>query len=338
MKDKILQIKQEIQQALAQVNDAKSLEELKIKYVGRKDGKLTNLLKKIKDLPVEQKKEVGSVANQTRAEIFSMLEIAQKKLGAKKEENTFFDVTLPGQGDPSGHVHPITQVRLQAEEIFKTMGFAIHEGNELVSDFYNFESLNIPKDHPARDTQDTFFIKNQPNMAMRTHTSTMQVKIMENHTPPLKIIVPGRVFRNEATDASHEFTFHQLEGFVVDENISIAHLIWTLKKLLSAILNRDLEVRLRPGYFPFVEPGFEMDCSCLNCGGKGCGACKQSGWVEMIGCGMIHPKVFEHAGYPKGKYTGFAFGIGLSRLAMMKYKITDIRSFMSGDLRFLKQF
>lgn len=338
MKEELLKIKNEIRQALNNIKDTQALEELKIKYLGRKDGKLTNLLKNLKNLSSGQKKEIGLIANEVKKDVVALMEKAKKDLEKKNNSNIFFDVTLPGQVDLPGHIHPITQVRLEVEEIFKTMGFAIHEGNELVSDYYNFESLNIPKDHPARDMQDTFFIKNHSNLVMRTHTSAMQVKIMENKTPPLKVIIPGRVFRHEATDASHEHTFHQIEGFVVDKNISIANLIWTQKQLLSAIFHKEVKVRLRPGYFPFVEPGFELDCSCLICGGTGCSVCKYKGWVELIPCGMIHPKVFEYAGYKKGQYTGFAFGMGLSRLTMMKYGINDIRLFMSGDLRFLNQF
>lgn len=337
MKQELNKIKQELEDSLKKIKDSGALEELKVKYLGRKNGILTNALKGIKDLPVEQKKEVGSLANEVKKDAVKIIEQAKKDLKQDKAGDDF-DITLPGKKPAQGNLHPLTQIRLEVEEVFKSMGFEIHEGDELVSDFYNFESLNIPADHPARDMQDTFFIKGHKDKVMRTHTSAMQVKIMEKNKPPLKVIVPGRCFRNEATDASHEHTFHQVEGYVVGKDISIANLVWTQKKLLSAIFEKDVEVRLRPGYFPFVEPGFELDCSCLICGGKGCSVCKQTGWVELIPCGMIHPKVLEHAGYKKGEYTGFAFGMGWSRLAMMKYNIDDIRYFMSGDLRFLKQF
>lgn len=337
MKDELIKIKQEIKDSLKYIKDSQALEDLKIKYLGRRDGELTKLLRNLKDLPIEQKRDIGKLANEIKSDITILFEENKKKLEVNKKEQNF-DTTLPGQKIPYGHLHPLTKIRLEVEEIFKSMGFEIYEGDELVSDYYNFESLNIPKDHPARDMQDTFFIKDRPDMVMRAHTSAMQVKIMEKRKPPLKIIVPGRCFRNEATDASHEHTFHQIEGFVVGKNISIGNLVWTQKQLLSAIFHQDVKVRLRPGFFPFVEPGFELDCSCLICDGKGCSVCKHKGWVELIPCGMVHPKVLAYAGYKKGEYTGFAFGMGWSRLAMMKYGINDIRLFMSGDLRFLNQF
>ncbi|MBU0670832.1 phenylalanine--tRNA ligase subunit alpha [Patescibacteria group bacterium] len=314
------------------------IEKLKIEVLGRKEGKLTLVMKGLKDLSPEEKKKIGPIANQVKIEITNLIKEKESYLVLAQNDVKDFDVTLPGEKFGLGHAHPIFKVRKDLEDIFTSLGFDIYEGDNLVSDYYNFESLNIPKDHPARDMQDTFFIACHKDKVMRTHTSSMQVKIMEENEPPLKVIVPGRVFRNEATDASHEHTFYQLEGFVVDKSISIANLIDTQKTLLSQIFKREVKIRLRPGYFPFVEPGFELDFQCLICGGKGCATCKHEGWVEMMGCGMIHPKVFEHAGYLAGKYTGFAFGLGLTRLAMMKYGIDDIRLFMSGDLRFLKQF
>lgn len=338
MKEELLKIKQEIITAAKSIKDSESLECLKIKYLSRSEGKLTVLLHGLKDLSIEQKRDIGKLANEVKRDIITLIEVTKKDLDKKSLPKEFFDKTLPGKKISIGHLHPLTQIRLDVEEIFKSMGFSIFEGYELVSDFYNFESLNIPKDHPARDSQDTFFIKDHPDQVMRTQTSAMQVKIMEKRKPPLKVIVPGRCFRNEATDASHEHTFHQIEGFVVDKDISIANLIWTQKQLLSAIFQKEIKVRLRPGFFPFVEPGFELDCSCLICNGEGCSVCKHKGWVELIPCGMIHPKVLEYAGYQKGEYSGFAFGMGWSRLAMMKYGINDIRLFMSGDLRFLNQF
>lgn len=346
MEKELLQIKKTAFKEITSVETLANLEFLEIKYFGRKEGKLTKILRSLAKLSSQEKKKIGSLANQIKQELILTFDRKRQALkGAKKEE--FFDVTLPGKKPDEGHLHPITQVMMELEEIFKSMGFEIYEGDELISDYYNFESLNIPKDHPARDIQDTFFIKtknqklktkNNGDLVMRTHTSAMQVKIMEKKKPPLKVIVPGRCFRNEATDASHEHTFYQMEGFVVDKNISIANLIYTQKALLSSIFKREARIRLRPGYFPFVEPGFELDCSCVICNGKGCPVCKHTGWVELIPCGMIHPTVFEFAGYPGKKYTGFAFGLGLTRLAMMKYSIDDIRLFMSGDLKFLKQF
>jgi phenylalanyl-tRNA synthetase alpha chain len=238
-------------------------------------------------------------------------------------------------------------MRNEVRNIFGSMGFELHEGNELTNLYYNFLSLNFPENHPAMDSYDTFYIKDpsqkkepalKERLVMRAHTSNMQVKIMENKKPPLRVIVPGRCFRNERTDVSHEHTFYQMEGFLVDESVSIANLIYIQKTFLSKIFGKEVKVRLRPGYFPFVEPGFELDSSCVFCEGKGCRVCKGTGWVELIPCGMIHPKVFESAGYPKGKYTGFAFGMGLNRLVMLKYGIEDNRLLMSGDLRFINQF
>ncbi|MBU0731637.1 phenylalanine--tRNA ligase subunit alpha [Patescibacteria group bacterium] len=330
-----------LKEAEAKIGIAKGLnevEKIKKEYLGRKDGQISLILRGLKDMKPEQKKEVGPMANSAKIEIEKMIKDKEEWFLLQGQEVAGFDITLPGSKTTTGHMHPIEIVRQELEVIFNSMGFDVIEGDNLVSDYYNFESLNIPPDHPARDMQDTFFIKGHKELVMRTHTSAMQVKIMEEREPPLRVVVPGRCFRNEATDASHEHTFHQLEGFIVDKNISISNLIYTQKMILKEIFKKDVKVRLRPGYFPFVEPGFELDCSCLICDGKGCPVCKGSGWVELIPCGMIHPKVLESAGYPKGKYTGFAFGLGLTRLAMMKFGIDDIRLFMDGDLRFLKQF
>lgn len=329
--------------ALAELVKTKSLSELeqiRIKYFGRKEGELTKILRGIDELPKKERRRIGQLANKTKEELILAFNKIKNKLKkaekARKEE--FFDTSLPGIKPLYGHFHPISQVRAEIEEIFKSMGFEIYEGDEVESDYYNFESLNIPKTHPARDMQDTFFIKDQKDLVMRTHTSAMQVKIMERKKPPLRVIVPGRCFRHEATDPSHEHTFYQVEGFFVDKNVSIANLIYIQKTFLKQIFKKEIKVRLRPGYFPFVEPGFELDVSCVFCDGSGCSVCKGTGWIELIPCGMIHPKVFEFAGYPKRKWTGFAFGMGLNRLVMMKYGIDDIRLFMGGDLRFLNQF
>ncbi len=348
-------IKEELEQirnnALADINGIKSFsdwEKVDIKYLGRKQGKLNEIVKSVSSLPKEEKPIIGKLANKIKQEVTQALnnkkvEIVQEKT----KSNEFFDVTVPGIRPPEGHLHPITKIRMEVEDIFKSMGFEVHEGNELTNLHYNFLSLNFPENHPAMDSYDTFYVKDPSNkkepelknkLVMRAHTSNMQVKIMENKKPPLRVVVPGRCFRNEATDASHDHTFYQMEGFMVDENISIANLIYTQKTLLSKIFGKEVKVRLRPGYFPFVEPGFELDSSCVFCEGKGCRVCKHTGWIELIPCGMIHPKVLESAGYPKGKYTGFAFGMGLSRLVMLKYGITDNRHFMSGDLRFINQF
>ncbi len=255
--------------------------------------------------------------------------------------NNFFDVTLPGEKIMSGHLHPLTLVQRDLEKIFKSMGFMILEGPELESDYYNFEALNIPKTHPARDMQDTFYIEDKGkelDMVMRTHTSNVQVRAMEKYGAPMRAVALGRIFRNEATDASHEHTFHQIEGIMIDENISLANLAAVLKEMFTGLYQQEVNIRMRPGYFPFVEPGLEVEMSCVFCQGKGCSVCKKTGWVEMLGAGLVHPNVLKHGGIDPKKYQGFAFGTGIERLAMLKYGINDIRLFNSGDLRFLKQF
>lgn len=327
--------------ALGEIRQSQALElleEIWRKYLGRK-GELREFIDKLKNLAKEEKVKAGQLINEIKKELEAEISSRKNQL-ANLQTDKFetIDVTLPGKKPEYGHLHPHTQMKYRVAEIFHSMGFEVLDGPEMETDYYNFESLNIPKDHPARDVQDTFFIKDRPDLVMRTQTSAMQVRVMEKRKPPLRVIVPGRCFRHEATDASHEHTFYQVEGFVVDKEISVANLIYTLKSFLSALFKKEIEVRLRPGYFPFVEPGFELDFRCIFCQGKGCSVCQQSGWIELIPCGMIHPKVFEYAGYPKGKYTGFAFGAGLDRIVMLYHKINDIRLFHSGDLRFIKQF
>lgn len=259
----------------------------------------------------------------------------QMALIVEQEKKESLDVTLPTP-IVGGSLHPLTQVQYELIDIFHSLGFAVLRGPEAELDYYNFEALNIPASHPARDMQDTFFLSE--DQVMRTHTSPVQVRAMEQYGAPMRAIVPGRVFRNEALDASHEHTFYQLEGMMIDENLTVGHLLGVMKLLLKEMFGRDIKVRLRPGYFPFVEPGFELDAECAICNGSGCSVCKHSGWVELIPCGMIHPKVLEHGKIDSTKYNGWAFGLGLSRLVMMKYKIDDIRLMQSGDLRFLAQF
>jgi len=262
---------------------------------------------------------------------------------AEKTKLNNFDPTLPGEKINSGHLHPLTLVRRDLEKVFSSMGFMVLEGPELESDYYNFEALNIPSTHPARDMQDTFFIdkknKNEEfDLVMRTQTSPMQVRAMKEHGAPLRAVVVGRTYRNEATDASHEHSFHQIEGLMIDEEISLANLKAVLQEMLSGIYQQEIKVRIRPGYFPFVEPGLEVDMSCTFCKGKGCSICKKTGWVEMLGAGLVHPNVLKAGGIDPKKYQGFAFGMGIERMAMLKYGINDIRLFHSGDLHFLKQF
>lgn len=331
---------QEIRQlALSEIETANTLSEielLKVKYLGRR-GKLTEILSKIKDLPPDKKVKIGKEANQLKAELEAIFEGKEKELNisaaAKKE---WIDVSHPGKKLPRGHLHPRTIVLRKVEEIFQSIGFSVVEGPELETDFYNFEALNIPKDHPARDMQDTFYI-NEENV-LRTHTSPVQVRYMQQRRPPLRIIVPGRAFRREATDASHDFQFHQIEGLMVDKDISVANLKYVILDFFNRFFGRKVNIRLRPSFFPFTEPSFEIDMVCIVCGGKGCSVCSRTGWLEMAGAGMVHPFVFKSAGYRPGEWQGFAFGLGLERIVMMKYKITDIRLFSSGDLKFLKQF
>jgi len=321
-----------------------------VKYLGRK-GLLTEKLRTIKDLSNEEKKEAGQLLNQTKKALEQEFETRAKKLEKSDLESKlsqdFFDTTHPGPANTqrkTGSIHILAQLQEEVEAIFSQMGYAIHDGPEVESEYYNFEGINIPADHPARDMQDTFFIrgKNDPErhqrLVLRTHTSPVQARALEKYGAPLRIIAPGRVFRNEALDASHEHTFNQVEGMLIDKDISIAHLKGTMAEFLSRLFQKEVEVRFRPGYFPFVEPGFELDFSCLLCEGKGCRVCKNTGWVEFMGSGPTHPNVLKAGGVDPEVYSGWAFGFGLERLAMMKYGITDIRLFNSGDLRFLKQF
>lgn len=324
--------------ALKDVTNPEDLERLKNDVLGR-SGLLANASKKIQEVTKQQRPVIGKMINELKSELTTLFRDATGKFHTANTAS--IDITQPGTSVVRGHEHPLTIVRNRLAQIFETLGFSVTDGVELSTDFYTFEALNFEKDHPARDLQDTFFVEGKSDGSqrlMRTHTSSMQVPWMRAHTPPTRAVVIGRVFRNEATDASHEHTFHQVEGFAVDREISAAHLKYTLRQLVSAIMEQDVRVRFRPSYFPFVEPGYEMDMSCTMCEGKGCRVCKQVGWVEMLGCGMIHPNVLAQAGYERGGISGFAFGMGLERLAMMRYGIEDVRLFHAGDLRFNHQF
>jgi phenylalanyl-tRNA synthetase alpha chain len=346
-KQKIEEIQRDFERALTSADSLEQIKTLRVDYLGRKAGRLNDILRSLKELPEQERKVIGPLATAARQEMEAHLSGKESTLAAHSMHAT--DVTLPGIPPQHGHLHPLTQVQNELMDIFISMGFMVHEGPELENDFYNFEALNFPPSHPARDMQDTFFIKtpitrkerhsmDNSKWLMRTHTSNMQVRLMEQNTPPLRCIIPGRVFRNEATDASHEHTFYQLEGIVVDTNITVGNLIWFLQEMFRQLYKKDVKVRLRPGYFPFTEPSYETDLSCTFCDQQGCRVCKHTGWIEMGGSGMIHPNVFKAAGYPAGKYTGFAFGMGPNRLAMLKYGIPDIRYFMQNDIRFLHQF
>ncbi len=339
MLDELKKLKEDALNEFKKVKESEELQRLETKYLGRK-GELTKLLKKVRDLALEEKPRVGKFANEVKSEIAKTINDIKYELGSHegRHEAEYFDLTLPGKKYKAGHFHPLTLVQKQLEEIFERMGFMVLEGPELESEYYNFEALNIPETHPARDTMDTYYLKNKKGWLLRTHTSNQQVRTIEKYGAPLRAVFPGRCFRYEATDASHETTFNQLEGLMIDKDISIANLIAVMKSLLREVLNKDVKVRMRPGYFPFVEPGFELDDSCLICSGKGCSVCKKSGWVELLPCGLVHPNVLRAGGLDPKVYSGFAFGLGLTRLVMMKYEIDDIRLLLSGDLRFLNQF
>lgn len=346
-------MKQEIEkirtQALEELKKVKTLDDfrnLEVKYLGRK-GELTNLLRGIKNLPLNKKPAAGQALNKAKIFLEAEFKNIQNKLENANLEKSlskeFFDITFPATAKEIGTIHVLSQLQEEVERIFGQMGYMIADGPEVESEYYNFEGLNIPKDHPARDMQDTFFIKDKSDpkhsrLVLRTHTSPVQIRTMEKYGAPLRIINPGRVFRNEATDASHEHTFNQVEGLLIDKDISIATLKGTMTEFLSRLFKKEVKVRFRPGYFPFVEPGLELDFSCLLCGGKGCKVCEYSGWTEFMGAGMVHENVLKAGGIDPKEYQGWAFGFGMERLAMMRYGINDIRLFESGDLRFIKQF
>jgi phenylalanyl-tRNA synthetase alpha chain len=319
--------------------DERALFDVKVKYLGRK-GKLTEILKSLKNLSEKERKAVGPLANEARQAIEKEIVMRKKEISEKIDwEKEKIDVTLPGVKNEIGSLHPITIVRREIEEIFTSMGFEIADGPELEFEKYNFDALNFPKDHPARDMQDTFWIKSKKEkLVLRTHTSPVQIRYMEKHKPPFQVIIPGRVFRNEATDAKHEHTLHQFEALVVGDDINVGHFKYLAKQFFSAFFGKKTDIRLRPSFFPFTEPSFEFDVTCAICSGKGCPTCKNAGWIEIGGAGMVNQNVFVASGYPRNKYQGFAWGFGLERLAMMKYKIDDVRWFQSGDLRFIKQF
>jgi phenylalanyl-tRNA synthetase alpha chain len=327
------------QARIAAVTTADELETIRVEVLGRK-GKLAEVSKDMGKLSPEQRGVVGKLLNASKQSLEETLTTRQNAFAtaalAARLEREWIDLTVPAPGPGLGSLHPLTQIQAEIEDLFVSLGFTVLDGPEVETEFNNFDALNIPPDHPARDMQDTFWLSN--GHLLRTHTSPVQVRGMKKLGPPLRMIAPGRVFRNEEVDASHEHTFYQLEGMMVDKDVSVAHLIYFMKTLLSAIFKRDVTVRLRPGYFPFVEPGFELDIQCLICNGTGCPVCKHSGWVELLPCGLVHPNVLRLGGIDPEEYSGFAFGLGLTRLVMMRYAIDDIRQLQGGDLRFLTQF
>ncbi len=342
MKNELLQIQKTTIESIQKCTTSDELEHIRVTVLGRK-GELTSILRNLKNLSPDEKAEAGKLSNTVKQEIADAVE-QQKKVIEEQAiisqiENEWIDVTLDNPGkkyNRSGCIHPISTIQYEIEDIFTSMGFTVLDGPEVETEYNNFEALNIPKHHPARDMQDTFWTED--GNLLRTHTSAIQVRGMQTHKPPFRVIGPGRVFRYEATDASHENTFYQVEGMMVGKDISVAHLIFFMKTLLKEIFKREVKVRLRPGYFPFVEPGFELDINCLICGGSGCSVCKYTGWVELLPCGLVHPNVLKYGGIDPDEWSGFAFGLGLNRLVMMNYGINDIRHFQSGDVRFVQQF
>lgn len=359
LKEKIEKIKSE---ALIGIEGAKTVEDvlqLEIQFLGRK-SEFVGILRQLKDVSVQEKKEVGQLANSVKVEIQNLLNQKKKNLSSTFDTQAEkIDVTIPAKKLRQGHLHPLTKIQNEIEDIFTSMGFEIADGPEVEDEFHNFDALNIPKDHPARDMQDTFWLKTRTDtdkmqtiadeirtnadnfgerILLRTHTSNVQIRYMEKHQPPFRIIAPGRIYRNDSIDATHEHTFHQFEALVVGDDINVGNFKFVAQEFFSKFFKKDIQIRIRPSFFPFTEPSFEFDISCTVCGGKGCSTCKNAGWLEIGGAGMVNQNVFVAAGYPRNKYQGFAWGFGLERLAMMKYKIDDIRHFHGGDLRFIKQF
>jgi phenylalanyl-tRNA synthetase alpha chain len=332
-------IASEAAEKVKEAKDDKGLESLRIKYLGRKSS-LTEILRSIKDLKKEEKGPVGKKANETKIQIEKLLDDKQSTLRKSSIKNVvqkdWLDVTIPTKGSKLGHLHPITQMRARTVEIFQRMGFEVVLPNEIDDDYHNFTAVNIPEYHPARDAWDTFWTED--GNVLITHTSSMQHRVLSTKEPPIRVVVPGRCFRNEATDARHEHTFHQVEGVYVDRGITLGDMLGVLEAFFEEFFERDIDVKFTPDFFPFVEPGGMMSLTCVLCDGKGCRVCKKSGWLEILGCGMIHPNVLKEAGVDPNVYSGFAWGFGLERLIMLKYNVDDIRLFESGDLRFIKQF
>lgn len=339
IKESISELREKLYAELSAVCDSEAVEKIRVAYLGKK-GSVTELLKGLKDVSGEEKKAYGQSINVLKREVEEKIAAHVENMRRAEEARVLqsaerYDVTLPAE-TAFGSYHPITLAQRELEEIFSSMGFTIEDYREIVDDYNCFEALNIPKHHPARDMQDTYYLDN--GQLLKTHTSAAQNSIMKKYGPPLRAIFPGRCFRNENTDASHETTFFQMEGIMIDKDISISNLIYFMKTMLSKVFKRDVNVRLRPGFFPFVEPGFELDINCLICGGEGCPTCHGTGWVELCPCGMIHPNVLTAGGIDPEEYTGFAFGLGLTRLVMMRYGIKDIRDLNSGSLKTLSQF
>lgn len=339
METAIEQTRQQFQDDLQKIQNTTDLETIKVKYLGRK-GPIQNFMKELKEVPPEKRPEAGKWINDLKVFIAEQCGMIESKLVAVEEEAQLadekIDITLPGRAPYIGRKHPLVQVMDEVVQILTGMGFSVQDGPEIDTDYYNFEVLNFPPDHPARDMHDTFYIS--PHVLMRTHTSNVQARVMQSNKPPIRIIAPGKVYRNETITARSHVFFHQVEAVYIDKDVTFAQLMGTMREFLHKLFQEKLEIRFRPSYFPFVEPGMEVDVSCLICQGKGCPVCKHSGWLEIAGAGMVHPQVLIHGGIDPEIYSGFAWGMGIERLLMIQKKIQDIRMFTENDLRFLSQF
>ena len=340
-KEDLAKLQKEAQADFASANDAKSVNDMRVKYLGDKSV-IVNMRRNMKDIPKEDKPAFGKLINEVLTAINEAHEAAQSRVEAQELEAKLakekIDPSLPGIENPLGHIHPLTTVTNDIVAIFERMGFALVDGPEIETPYYNFTALNTPEDHPARDEQDTFYTKISPEVLLRSHTSSVQIRAMEKLKPPFRIIGHGRVYRNEEVNARKMPFFHQLEVMMVDENINFGHMKWVLREFLTAFFGKDVKTRFRPDFFPFTEPSAELDAECVFCNGKGCATCGQRGWLELFGCGMVDPNVLEMAGIDSTKYSGFAAGMGLDRFTMLKYKINDIRYMFNGDRRFIEQF
>ena len=354
MENDLAHIRDNALNEIKKADTPEAVEDLRVQYLGRKSA-LTSVLRSLKDLSPEDRRKIGAQAQALQKEITELLDkqanAMQKTLRESVLQKEWVDITRPGKYSEKGHLHPLTKMTREMASIFSAMGFETVDGPEVETEYYNFDALNIPRNHPAREMWDTFWLKEGQRIAgikstrgrhdrllLRTHTSPVQIRYMESHNPPFRIIVPGRVYRYEATDASHDVQFHQIEGLMVDRTISIANFKAIIQEFFSRLFVKRVTIRLRPSYFPFTEPSFEIDISCVSCNQKGCSICKKTGWVELAGAGMVHPNVFKAAGYNPADARGFAFGMAIDRMALMKYNIPDIRLFRSGNLKFLKQF
>jgi len=339
LENQISELQAEALKRIATAHSSEEIEAVRVEVLGRK-GALTQISKEMGRVAPEERVRVGKLLNAAKQAVEQAIEERSQEFDAAalraRLDAEWIDLTLPAPGARAGSLHPITQIQMEIEDLFVSLGFMVLDGPEVETEYHNFDALNIPPEHPARDSQDTFWLTD--GNLLRTHTSPVQVRGMERFVPPLRMIAPGRAFRNESVDASHEHTFYQLEGMMIDRDVSVAHLLYFMKTLLTEVFRREVTVRLRPGFFPFVEPGFELDIQCMICGGSGCPVCKHSGWVELLPCGLVNPNVLRISGIDTEKWNGFAFGLGLTRLVMMLYGIDDVRLLQSGDLRFLQQF